>query len=88
LEFSTAFLILGADIADDRAHTVYVIGHHYTAESLNENKTDGLLMIACSYVSESNSKHDVCGPIIRPNVLNFPSLSVDSSGSHPIFLRT
>ena len=65
-------MVLKADVVEDGAHPVDVVGHDDAAEGLDEDEADGLLVIGCWEVAESNSQHNVGGPVDRPDVLLGP----------------
>ena len=71
-ELLASVLVLKSDVVEDGSHAVDVVGHDDAAEGLDEDEADGFLVVGCWEVAESNSQHDVGGPVDRPDVLLGP----------------
>lgn len=80
--------VLRSDVGYKSAHTANVIGEDDATESLDEDHTASLLISHRHYVSESNSQHNRCSPVVGPDVLFIPLSSSDLPRDHPILRMT
>lgn len=76
--------VLSPNVADKWANTVDVVGEGHATEGFNEDEAESLDVVSRDYVSESNGKHDVDGPVVRPDVYLMPRGSINVLCDHPI----
>ena len=57
----------GSDVAD-------VVGQGYAAESLNKYEDNGLVVVGCREIAKTDSQHDICAPVVPPDILDMPLL--------------
>ena len=74
LEVIHFFLLVRSYFADDRPHTVDVVGQEDTTKSLDENNDNNFCCIGWSQIPEADGQHDSCSPVIRPYILHHPFL--------------
>jgi hypothetical protein len=67
-ELFAPVLVLQSNICYDRPHPVDVVSHHDTAERLDKDHTNCFFVIDWHDITETDSEHDVCRPVIRPNI--------------------
>jgi len=79
-------LILHANIGDESAHTINIVGQNDTTDCLYEDHQTSFLIACRNNVSKANRKHNGCAPIIRPNVLLIPFRILYAFINQPIFL--
>jgi hypothetical protein len=82
--FLVALVVFGTYICDDSSHAIDVVGHDNATKGFDEDKTDGLKRGGGYNITEPNREHDVCSPVVRPNVLLGPRRIIDTFGNHPI----
>lgn len=78
------FDVLRADVWDETADAVDVVGEGEAAEGFDEDEADGLLISRGDDVPEPHCQHYISSPIIRPNVPLDPRGIVNFFGDHPI----
>jgi hypothetical protein len=82
--FFVALVVLGPDICDDSSHAIDVVGHDNATKGFYEGKTDGLIAVGGYDITKPDREHDVCSPVVRPNVLLGPRRIIDTLVYHPI----
>ena len=65
--------VLRADVADEGADRVDVVGEAHHAHDLDEDQAERLLVVRGRDVSEANGQHDVAAPVVGPDVLLKPA---------------
>ena len=82
--FAAFFEILGADVGDEGADEVDVVGKHHAADGLDEDETEGLLVAGGGDVAEADGEHDVDGPVVGPDVDLVPGGGGEGAGRDPV----
>jgi hypothetical protein len=80
--------VLAADVLDEGADAVDVVGEDEAAEGLDEDEAQGLLVVGGHDVPEADGEHHGARPVVRPDVLLLPARLPDPLYSHPVLLRT
>lgn len=78
--------VLGADVADQHANGVDVVGQAHDAEDLDDDHAESLLVVGCYDVTETYGQHDGCAPVVGPSVTLEPVGSVDAFYCLPVCL--
>ena len=69
LQVFVFFYVLGANIRNQGAHAVYIIGQKNAAEGFYESETKCFFVIGWGEIAEPDSQHRGCSPIKCPNIL-------------------
>lgn len=85
LEVFASFDILGADVADESAYPVDVIGEAHDTDNFYENKAKGFLIGCRVEIAKSHRQHDVHSPVVSPDVLFKPKSILNPSKLVPVF---
>lgn len=63
------FDVLRPNVADEGTDPVDVVGETDNTEELDEDETDCFFLGGCCDIAEANCEHDVCSPVVGPDVL-------------------
>lgn len=78
--------VLGADVADEHANGVDVVGQADHAEDLDDDHAEGLLVVGGYDVSETYGQHDGRAPVVGPGVALEPVGCADAFYGLPVCL--
>ena len=84
LEILALLDVLRPNVADERPDPVDVVGQAHHAENLDENQAQGLTMVGGCEVTETDSQHDVDSPIVGPDVLGEPTITINALHFVPV----
>ena len=77
-------MIFGFDIHDEITNAADIVSQNNTADSLDEDEAESLFIVRGSDITKANGEHDVCAPVVGPNIFLVPLGLVDLPFGHPV----
>ena len=86
LEVFALLDVLRSDVSNQIAYAIDVIRQGEAADSLYEDQAERFLVCGSYHITESDSKHDIDPPIVRPNITFSPVCIIDVLFYHPVII--
>lgn len=72
LEIAVLLQVIWTDFRNNGTNSVDIVSQNDAAHCLDKNHAKRFVLICWYYISESDSKHNRCSPVVAPNVFFFP----------------